>query len=84
MVRIQLIGKSEAMDGFQGITEVAQAANASDGPSVAAGQLGIVEIEFHEAVRSAIRPSNEKALLRSVGLPCGFSSHSKRAPRRSP
>lgn len=49
VVRLQLIGKSEASDGFSGLTEVANKANASDGPPVARGQIGIVEIEFHEA-----------------------------------
>lgn len=51
VVRVQLVGKSEIKDGFSGITEVANAANASDGPAVGPGRLGIVEIEFHEAVR---------------------------------
>lgn len=48
VVRVQLLGKSDAQEGFGGITEVASAANASDGPRVGSGELGIVEIEFHE------------------------------------
>jgi beta-galactosidase len=51
VVRVQLVGKGEVKDGFGGITEVANAANASDGASVAPGRLGIVEIEFHEQAR---------------------------------
>lgn len=47
VVRVQLVGKGEIKDGFGTITEVANAANASDGPTVAPGRLGIVEIEFH-------------------------------------
>lgn len=48
VVRVQLVGKGEIEDGFGAITEVADAANAADGPPVAPGRLGIVEIEFHE------------------------------------
>jgi beta-galactosidase len=51
VVRVQLIGKSAAEQGFSGITELANAANASDGPSVADGSLSFSEIEFYEAVR---------------------------------
>lgn len=48
-VRVQLVGKSEADATFGTITEVANAANASDKAPVAKGALGIVEIEFYEA-----------------------------------
>jgi beta-galactosidase len=51
VVRIQLIGKGEVKDEFGAITEVANAANASDGPAVARGELGIIEIEFHEPAK---------------------------------
>ncbi|MES2475307.1 MAG: DUF4982 domain-containing protein [Verrucomicrobiota bacterium] len=51
VVRIQLVGKSDIKDGFSGISEVVNAANASDGPDVGPSRLGIVEIEFHEALR---------------------------------
>lgn len=51
VVRVQLVGKSDIKDGFSGITEVANAANTSDGPDVGKGRLGIVEIEFHEPAR---------------------------------
>lgn len=51
VVRLQLVGKSVAGDGFGAITEVANEANTADGPAVADGELGIVEIEFHEPVR---------------------------------
>ncbi|MCB1130491.1 MAG: DUF4982 domain-containing protein [Verrucomicrobiae bacterium] len=49
VVRVQLVGKGETKDGFGGISEVADAANASDGPAVAPGRLGIVEADFHES-----------------------------------
>jgi beta-galactosidase len=51
VVRVQLVGKGETNTGFGEITEVANAANASDGAPVAKGSLGIVEIEFYEAAR---------------------------------
>ncbi|MCB1132699.1 MAG: discoidin domain-containing protein, partial [Verrucomicrobiae bacterium] len=51
VVRVQLVGKGETKDGFGAITEVANAANASDGPDVAPGQLGIIEIDFHESAK---------------------------------
>ena len=51
VVRVQLVGKGETNVGFGEITEVANAANASDGAPVAKGSLGIVEIEFYEAAR---------------------------------
>lgn len=51
VVRVQLIGKSAAEQGFSGITELANAANASDGPAVAEGGLSFSEIEFYEVVR---------------------------------
>ena len=51
VVRVQLIGRSEAEQGFSGITELANAANASDGPTVAEGSLSFSEIEFYESVR---------------------------------
>ena len=48
VVRVQLVGKSESKDGFGTIKEVSNQSNAADGPSVGSGELGIVEIEFHE------------------------------------
>lgn len=51
VVRVQLIGASQADATFSGITEVANAANAADGPAVAKGSLGIVEADFYEAVK---------------------------------
>jgi beta-galactosidase len=51
VVRVQLVGKGDVVDGFGAITELADQGNAADGPPVARGELGIVEIEFHEAVR---------------------------------
>ncbi|MBB5353087.1 beta-galactosidase [Haloferula luteola] len=51
VVRVQCVGKGEVKEGFGGIREVEDAGNASDGPPVAPGRLGIVEIEFHERVR---------------------------------
>ena len=53
VVRVQLIGRSEASAEFSGITELANAANASDGPAVAKGSLSIVEIEFYEPAPAA-------------------------------
>lgn len=49
VVRVQLVGEGEVKDEFGAITEVSEAANASDGPPVGPGRLGIIEIEFHEA-----------------------------------
>jgi beta-galactosidase len=51
VVRIQLIGKGEVDATFGTLTEVANAANASDRAPVAKGSLGIVEIDFYEAAR---------------------------------
>lgn len=51
VVRIQLIGSAQADASFSGMTELANAANAADGPAVAKGSLGLVEIEFYEAAR---------------------------------
>ena len=50
VVRVQLAGQGKTADGFGAITEVENAANASDGtPPVGRGAFGIVEIEFYEA-----------------------------------
>lgn len=51
VVRVRLIGESAANAAFSGITELANAANASDGPAAGKGSFGLVEIEFYEAVR---------------------------------
>ena len=51
VVRVQLIGESAANAAFSGITELANAANAADGPGVGKGSLGLVEIEFYESAR---------------------------------
>jgi beta-galactosidase len=56
VVRIQLIGKGEVDTTFGTITEVANANNASDRAPVAKGSLGIVEIEFYEAVAAPSTP----------------------------
>ncbi|GEM_PF-360346 len=48
VVRVQLIGRERADETFGGITEVADAANAADGATVAKGTLGIVEVELYE------------------------------------
>lgn len=46
---VQLVARGETKDGLGTITEVSDAANAFHGPSVTAGQRGIIEIDFHEA-----------------------------------
>ncbi len=56
VVRVQLIGGSEADTTFGGITEVADSANTSDGAPVAKGNLGIVEIEFYEPAPAKAAP----------------------------
>jgi hypothetical protein len=50
VVRIQLVGKNAVDATYGTITELANANNASDRAPVAKGSLGIVEIEFYEAV----------------------------------
>lgn len=46
---VELVAHGETKQGLGAITEGSDAANVSDGPAVASGQLGIVEIDFHEA-----------------------------------
>ncbi len=50
VVRLQLIGSNEVDTTFGALTEVANAKNASDRAPVARGTLGLVEIEFYEAI----------------------------------
>ncbi len=48
VVRLQLVGDNEMDATFGGLTELANANNASDQAPVAKGSLGVVEIEFYE------------------------------------
>lgn len=52
VVRLQLIGENEVDATFGVITELANAGNASDRAPVARGSLGVIEIEFYEALRA--------------------------------
>jgi hypothetical protein len=49
VVRIEVLGGSEARDAFAGITELVDQGNATTGEEkVGAGELGLLEIEFYE------------------------------------
>ncbi len=53
-VRIEVLGGSEARDAFAGITELVDQGNATTGEEkVGAGELGLLEIEFYEALTPA-------------------------------
>jgi beta-galactosidase len=50
VVKIEVLGGSEARDAFSGITELVDQGNARTGEeSVGAGEFGVIEIEFYEA-----------------------------------
>ncbi len=51
-VKVELLGTAQSSDAFSGVTELANQKNASTGDEqLAAGTLGIVEVEIYEAAR---------------------------------